>query len=116
MIRWEEDGRVLPAQIWCFIDFTMLKQGAIYDPGVYAVVESAEPNTKACEQNRSELFHPIVKEMDGPRRKFYVVSVDSFVSPACVIPDIGNTNNAAFLRLLPKTEWGDSFQTFLSTE
>ena len=122
MIRWggEDDDDPyydLPAQIWCFIDLSHLKDGAAIEAGVYAVIESADPNDAREEQNISKLFEPYIKERQGKNRKYHVVNTSSFAAPACVIPDIGNKKtDYAFLRLLPREEWCEKFNDFLETE
>lgn len=118
MIKWDGYDELLPAQIWCYLDFTCLTQhDSPYPPGMYAVVESTLRNKQIAERGMGDLFQPFLKEMDGKKRKFYVCSVDSFEQPACVIPDIGNKqSDAAYLRLLPRSEWCDTFQRFLASE
>ena len=116
MVKWDEIDELLPAQIWCFLDLSKLKDGCYYDPGVYAVVESAKPNKSKGEQGVSQLFQPYVKERNGNNRLFYLVDVNAITETACIIPDIGNTSNSACLRLLPKTEWSNIFQQFLEEE
>ena len=122
MIHWEGDddddpSYDLPAQIWCFLDLSHLKEGAAIEAGVYAVIESADPNEAREEQNISKLFEPYIKERQGKNRKYYLVNTSSFAAPACVIPDIGNKrSDSAFLRLLPREEWCNKFNAFLETE
>jgi hypothetical protein len=120
MIDFGEDG-YWAAQIWCFLDLRDLPQVAddsLPEPAVYAVVEYAEISTNTQELEMSDLFVPYIKTMtrrpDGSlERKFYLCDVESFDSPACLIPDIGNENQAAFLRLLPKSDWSDQFEDWL---
>jgi hypothetical protein len=122
MVDWGVDG-ILPAQLWCFLDLRKLTrnhviQGMPISAGIYAIAESASPNEDEEEINLSSLFIPYLKErtvnVDGSfGRKFYLVDVNSFYSNACVIPDIGNDDAAAFLRLVPKTEWADQFSAWL---
>jgi len=49
-------------------------------------------------------------------RKFYLVPVESFHAPCVLFPDMGHANAAAYLRLLPKTEWIDQFVDYLQEE
>jgi len=117
MIDWGDDG-ILPAQIWCFLDLQAIPQGLAYPPGIYAVAESASEVDDEDEKELSDLFIPYIKETneDGDgniSRKFYLIDVEAFHAPAVVIPDIGNDNEAAFLRLLPRSTWADQFVQWL---
>lgn len=121
MVNWGNEV-ILPAQIWCFLDLTDVPPDMTYEPGIYAVVESAKASTNQQEIKMSELFVPYLKETKGTdengqkKRKFYLVDVESFVSTACVIPDLGNKNPAAFLRLLPRHLWKNQFIAWLCSE
>lgn len=125
MVNWGNNNN-LPGQIWIFVDLQDIPDNLAYPPGIYAVIESANPNDNEEEIGMSELFVPYTKEMrqlndpvNNPlnfKRKFYLVDVESFAAPAIVIPDIGNDNPAALLQLLPKEEWADQFVTWLSQE
>jgi hypothetical protein len=118
MIDWGDD-LIMPAQIWCFVDLRNIPLGLYHQPGIYAVVESTEKNEDNKETKWGELFVPYIKETDGlddnnnPKRKFYFVDVEAFHSPACLIPDLGNEDKAAFLHLLPKSEWSNQFSAWL---
>ena len=86
---------------------------------VYAVVEVAEYNVDEEEMTKSDLFTPLVLEVDGVdvdgevlARKFYLASTDSFVSPCCVIPDIGGAKNAYF-QVKPRRDWSKEFVVWL---
>ena len=125
MVNWGGPrGRelILPAQIWMFVDLSGIPEGLSYEPGTYAVIESAEEDKDETEQGLSEMFVPYTKETDGEdddgdvKRKFYLVDVESFVEPTTVIPDVGNENSAAYLRLRPKSEWIEQFVTWLRDE
>ena len=48
-------------------------------------------------------------------RRFYVAPVDSFESSAVMIPDIGNNNPAAYLKMAPQKEWADQFVRWMAT-
>jgi hypothetical protein len=125
MVDWGMDG-ILPAQLWCFLDLRQLTrnhvvQGLAVTPGIYAVAECAYENDDEEEKRLSALFVPYTKETtinnDGSMsRRFYLVDVDAFYSPACIIPDIGNENPSAYLRLLPKADWSDQFSDWLRSE
>ena len=120
MINWG-NGPYLPAQIHCFVDLRDIPSNRDYKPGIYAIIESAEPIKEEEVRIQSELFRPYAKETEtdeegNAMRKFYVVDVESFVSPVCVVPDVGHANPGAVLCLLPRSEWAGAFKTWLSTE
>lgn len=128
MVDWGAGYGQLPAEIWCFVDLSMLDPnfstefaGCHIQKGVFAVVESArydllpngQPNTK------SELFLPLFKEVseldndgDIAHRKFYLADVEAIVDCACVVPDIGR-NKLRYLEVKPKKEWADLFIEWL---
>ena len=65
------------------------------------------------------LFHNETDGLDENgkiKRKFYLVDVEAFHGPTIVIPDLGNENPAALLRLVPRSEWSDQFVTWLGSE
>ena len=123
MIDWgEDDGGVLPGQIWCFVDLTNIPTNLAYEPGIYAVIESSSPAKDRSDNAFSEIFKPYLKELkkihkDGRiERSFYLVDVESFHAPTVMIPDIGNQNPAAFLRMIPRVEWSAQFIEWLHAE
>ena len=121
MIDWGNNN-ILPGQIWIFVDLTEIPDNPLYEPGIYAIIESADANMDEDEVAMTELFVPYIKETDGvdengkTKRKFYLVDVEAIHSPAIVIPDLGNENPAAYLRLVPRTEWSEQFVTWLASE
>jgi hypothetical protein len=121
MIDWGNNN-ILPGQIWIFVDLTEIQDSPTYEPGIYAVIESADANMDENEIAMTELFVPYTKETDGVdengkiKRKFYLVDVEAIHSPTIVIPDLGNENPAAYLRMVPKTEWTQQFITWLASE
>ena len=122
MIDWGKDY-ILPGQIWCFVDLRNIPKGLAHECGIYAVIESADANTDEEEIDHCSLFVPYIKEIDVSavengiaKRKFYLVPVDAFYSPAVLIPDLGNENKNAYLSLVPRTEWSDQFVGWLGTE
>ena len=119
IIDWGTQGK-LPAQIHIFIDLRNIPEDSAYIPGTYAVIESAKPNSSAQERKiDSDLFQAFLKEhkgisaSGGIRRKFHLVDTNSFYEPATLIPDLGNPNKAAFLRLHPRSMWKDLFIRWL---
>jgi len=119
IIDWGKAGK-LPAQIHIFVNLDNVPEDSAYSPGIYAVVESAKPNATSQERKiRSDLFKPFLKEHKGISkngditRKYHLVDTNSFYAPAILIPDIGNANKAAYLQLLPRSQWKDSFIQWL---
>ena len=115
IIDWGAQGK-LPAQIHIFVDLWNIPQDSLYIPGTYAIIESAKPNSSAQERKiDSDLFQPFLKEhkgisaSGGIRQKFHLVDTNSFYEPATLIPDLGNPNKAAYLRLHPRSKWKDIF-------
>jgi len=114
-IDWGMQGK-LPVQIHIFLDLRNIPEDSAYIPGTYAVIESAKPNSSVQERKiDSDLFQPFLKEHKGIsasgkiRQKFHLVDTNSFYQPATLIPDLGNPNKAAFLRLHPRSKWKDLF-------
>ena len=125
MVNWGgRRGRelILPAQIWMFLDLEDIPDGLAHPPGTYAIVESAEKNTDEEEQGLSDIFVPFTKETDvedgdgAVKRKFYLVDVESFAYPCIMIPDVGNDDEAAWLRMKPKSNWIEDFVAWLRDE
>jgi len=115
IIDWGAQGK-LPAQIHIFVDLRNIPEDSLYIPGTYAIIESAKPNSSAQERKiDSDLFQPFLKEhkgisaSGGIRQKFHLVDTNSFYEPATLIPDLGNPNKAAYLRLHPRSKWKDIF-------
>ena len=120
MINWGT-GTDLPAQIHCFVDLRGISDKSRIEQAIYAVIESADQDLSPTDQVSSELFQPYIKETQiddegNIKRKFYMVDVDSFAAPACVIPNMGHDNPAALLCLVPKHEWPDQFSEWLGEE
>ena len=100
---------------------------------IYAVVESAFYFTDKMEEEMrkdkhikweigpnesrsSDLFRPIVKEMgsfdsDGlpMERKFFLATVDAFVEPIVVVPDIGCGPKHKYFHVAARKDWGPMF-------
>ena len=126
IVDWGEYG-LLPSHIWCFVKLSNMPTGqqrleyggTFLQDDVYAVVEVADYNVDEEEMTKSDLFTPLVLEVDGVdadgevlARKFYLASTDSFVGPCCVIPDIGGRNNAYF-QVKPRRDWSKEFVIWL---
>ena len=120
-VTWEDangNPYELPCQIWCFLDLRDIPEGLEWEPGIYAVCETASRNRNREETALSRLFEPYKKDIheDGNyvARVFHVVDVEAFASPACLIPDIGNLDDTALLRLKPRREWAEMFVEWLN--
>lgn len=121
MVDWGKPIGILPAHVWCFVDLLNIPEGACYDAGIYAIIESSievvpEPEKENKEEKLPSLFVPYTKETNGPDRKFYMIQADAFHSPTVMIPDLGNEDKNAFLRLHPRIEWGKQFVSWLTSE
>ena len=120
MIDWG-NALVLPGQLWIFVDLSQIPASLCYERGIYAVVESSNPVITPAEVDLSQIFQPYLKETAGPingtfQRRFYLVDVESFYAPCCMVPDHGNPDPRAYLRLTPKKEWATQFADWLATE
>ena len=120
-VTWEDangNPYELPCQIWCFLDLRDIPEGLEWEPGIYAVCETASRNRNREETALSRLFQPYKKDIheDGNyvARVFHMVDVEAFASPACLIPDIGNLDDTALLRLKPRREWAEMFVEWLN--
>jgi hypothetical protein len=131
-LDWGRGHGHLPAEIWCFIDFTTLadnvsvKYGDVtVKKGVYAVVESSEYVKEDRDgvqvQVGSDLLRVIRKEIAWKNergemsRKFYLADVEAFVDPICVVPDIGAEDKVRYFEVLPRKKWSDVFIKWLMT-
>ncbi len=117
-IKWGKDW-TLPAQIHCFVDLRDITCNKAYEPGVYAVIKSADLDESGTEEITSQLLLPYRKETEyddegNPKRKFYLVDVESFEAPACVVPNLGHDDPATFLCLLPRKKWANQFKGWLN--
>ena len=125
VVDWGDWGQ-LPAHIWCFVVLSNMPNGkdrlefggVCLQDGVYAVVESAVYNEDVELATQSDLFTPLLLDVDSDDednvigRNFYLANTNAFVEPCCVIPDIGGPSNAYF-QVAPRREWSDSFVSWL---
>ena len=128
-LDWVGHGH-LPAEIWCFIDFSTLADnvsvkygGVTVKKGVYAVVESSEYVKEDCDgvqvQLGSDLLRVIRKEIASENekgeitRQLYLADVEAFVDPICVVPDIGADDKLRYFEVLPRKQWSDVFIKWL---
>ena len=126
MIDWGEDGH-LPAEIWCFVVLSNIEPnaqlhygGIDLKNGTFAVVESAFPCGTENEKKMSDIFTPYQKDVgrlakDGQvmERKLFLADVDAFVSPLCMVPDIGALPRCRYLQVKPRSAWVSEFTAWL---
>ena len=120
VVDWGNDEH-LPGQIWIFVDLRDISEDLIYEPGIYAVIESSIKRTAQSETSLSQIFAPYLKETlpkkeGNVQRKFYFVDVESFHATTCMIPDFGNPSDRAYLQVTPRSEWASQFSAWLETE
>jgi len=119
MINWG-NGVILPGQIWIFVDLQNIPEESFHDPGIYAIIESSDPNPDVQERKLSQILQPFLKETKiyaGQRqRRFHLVPVSFIHSPVCMLPDHGNPDPRAYLKLSPKREWPKMFSRWLEKE
>ncbi len=125
MVDWGTNGK-LPCKIYGFVDLSELPPnsrvayGGIrrITPGVYAIVESAAYLNDEKEEKMSELLTPIIKDVGEitngqvSKQTFYLATVEAFMEPLVVIPDIGGEPNAYFI-LKSRPKWRELFITWL---
>ena len=128
LVDWGHGHGVLPCHIWCFVGLSgmpigreRLQFGGIWlEDGVYAVVEVAEYNMDEDEATKSDLFTPLLLdvEMDAEDevvgRRFYLANTEAFVGPCCVVPNIGGPKNA-YLQVKPRAAWAEEFILWLES-
>lgn len=126
MVDWGEDGK-LPAEIWCFVVLEGLDEdaglhfgGIDIKDGTYAVVESAFLCGTEKERSMSDIFTPYQKEVASidkngviTGRKLYLADVDAFVSPLCMVPDVGAVPRCKYLQVKPRSQWVADFIAWL---
>jgi hypothetical protein len=126
MVDWGEDGK-LPAEIWCFVVLEGIDEdaglnfgGIDIKNGTYAVIESAFLAGSEKERSMSDIFTLYEKEVasldkDGVvvGRSLYLADVDAFVSPLCMIPDVGANPRCRYLQVKPRSAWVEDFIDWL---
>ena len=122
IIDWGLDGK-LPGEIWCFVDLSKLAEGVSVEfggiriqKGVYAVIESSNYITDEDEIGLSDIFIPIIKEvetLDGDgfvtKRRFYLADVEAIVDTVVVIPDIGSNPKCKYFQVKSRAKWSEEF-------
>ena len=116
---------VMPGHIRAFIDLRDLPQDNLsgYKPSIYMIVETVKRNADPEETNfTSQLFEPYLKKrarVKGTNRwakAVEIICLDKLEGPACVIPDLDNKHESAFIRVLPWHEWAELFGAWLDYE
>ena len=113
--------KFVPCHIKAFLDFRKIPSpnalGKV--PAIYALVEPAHKNPSIREQRRSEMFEPWLKQpspdafLNDKHHQMELVDVSCIQSPTTVIPDLGNANKRAYLRLVDRSIWKDLFNDWL---
>ena len=114
----------IPCHIKCIVDLTSLPLEAQETIGraadVYCVVEPAYRNDQREELYRSEFWESYIKKpsvlpnQSTTRNMTLVVSLSKLRETAVVVPDLGNTNKRAVLKLLKPNLWAGLFRGWLA--
>lgn len=131
VVDWGGSAGELPSQIWCFVVLDGLpkskkKQDKHKDrlnhghcslkDGVYAVVERSRyiPRPVEWNQNPEVLFKRLGLET-GPnqRREFYLVNVEAFKGPCCVIADYGAEDLTTYFEIANREKWPGIFYDWM---
>ena len=82
---------------------------------MYFVAETVKLNSAPGELIKSDLLVPYVKEEGAYLDcKADFLEVDRIFGPACVIPDLGNTNPRAFQALRSASQWANLFEEWIN--
>ena len=86
---------------------------------MHDAVESAEHQKDKEEIAKSDLFKPLIMDVDGmdedgqvKARKFYLADVEAFQGPCAVIPNVDGPANTHFL-VKKRGEWANVFEDWL---
>ena len=126
VVDWGSEFGRLPCHIHCFVRIDGLPPrlkvdcgGVWLKDGVFAVVEATSMVQDQNEIAKSDLFVPLVKEVqhinkDGEvdGRKFYLADTEAFVRACAVIPDIGGPPNSYFM-VKRRPEWHKEFISWI---
>ena len=122
------DEGQLPSHIMGFIDLSGMPANITVDyrgidgigKGIYAIVETGEYITSEDEINKSELFIPFYKTIEGytgdfvSHRVFLLADCEAIVGPIAVVPDLGGQQNAYF-QIKSRTKWKEDFIKWLNS-
>ena len=117
-----EGSRYFPGHIRGFIDLRPLPDvnNTQYDATTYCIVEPTEVNKDEKElEVTSELFRAFLKKQYMPcggstmANKLQLMPIRRLVGPCCVIPDLANERNCAYLRVHSPSKWADLFILWL---
>lgn len=119
--QFQINGAFCIGQMKAFIDFRELpsENNLHFPPGVYILVEPATRSSIAEEQRLSELFEPWVKTpctvggFGETHNDMLAVHIDQLRLPSVVVPDLGNANKRAYLRMVPRWQWPLMFEDWL---
>ena len=91
------------------------------EPDGYVIFEMAVPTADPAEHHKSNLWEPWEKRpsnFDGfdptLHHRTEIISIQRILGPAVVVPDLGNENPRAYLRMVPISEWKFSFDDWLA--
>ena len=131
LVDWGEGYGTLPCEIWCFVVLDGLPDEDDQDPplnfggidlknGTYALVEASTWSTNERDIGYSDIFVPFKKDVaaldkDGvvTGRRLFLADVEAFVSPLCVIPDIGSQPRCKYFQVRPRSAWVKEFIAWL---
>jgi hypothetical protein len=65
-------------------------------------------------ETKTKQAYPNFSCYEHLERKYYIVDVETFADPVCVVHDMGGKSNA-FLRMLPRSGWLESYQKWLNS-
>ena len=128
-VNWGTGYGRLPSHIYCFVVLKNMPSGANtihfggipLQDGVFAVVETANPDVQAQECPGANLITPYLKECEVGgngrvrKRTFYLANTDAFEDPCCVIPDLGGPTNRYFV-VKPRNSWAAEFVQWVEAQ
>ena len=108
-------------QMKCFVDLRHVPEERpdnVPEPGIYTVVEIASISAVPGEQRKSDLWEAWVKKdsnipLFAGKNRLHLTHIDKILSPEVVVPDLGNENRRAYLRMVSTDEWADMFDDWL---
>ena len=124
LIDWGEEGEheIVLGQLKAFVDLTDLPEavGATL-PDAYVIFELAVPTKDPAEYHKSNLWEPWEKQPPNfpnfdptVHHRTEIISINRILGPAVVVPDLGNENPRAYLKMVPISEWKFSFDDWLA--